>query len=265
MFSVFRKSILLAAALLLIGSGVAEAALNHDVVPGDTVWLLSQKYGTTVAAVAGANDLKNPELIYSGQQLLIPDRHRVVAGESVWLISQKYGTTIEAIAGASSLSNPALIYPDQILALCGNGGGGGEGGSGEEAAPVLSRSNSKLAMADLDLFACLVHAESAGEPFSGQVAVAATVLNRVQDGRYPSSVREVIMEVASGFYQYSPVQDGRIGLPASDDAYRAVQEALNGADPSRGATGFYNPAKTTNLWVRMQPVTITIGNHVFFR
>ena len=263
MLKVFKKALLLAAALLMIGSGVAEAAINHDVVPGDTVWLISQKYGTTVSNVAGANALANPELIYSGQKLVIPDRHLVVPGESVWLISQKYGTTIAAIAGASCLANPALIYPGEILALGGCGGGSGSGNA-QKAATPLSRGGG-LSQADLDLFACLVHAESAGEPYSGQVAVAATVLNRVQDSRYPNSVRAVIMEVASGFYQYSPVQDGRIYQPASATAYRAVQEALNGTDPSYGATGFYNPAKTTNLWVRMQPVTITIGNHIFFR
>lgn len=267
MFKVFKKLLLLAAALLMIGSGVAEAAINHDVVSGDTVWLISKKYGTTVSAVAGANNLANPELIYSGQELVIPDRHQVVPGESVWLISKKYGTTIGAIAGASCLANPALIYPGEILALGGCGGGsrgGSGGGSAKKAATQLSRGG-WLSQADLDLFACLVHAESAGEPYTGQVAVAAAVLNRVKDSRYPNSVRAVIMEVASGFYQYSPVQDGRIYQPASATAYRAVQEALNGSDPSHGATGFYNPAKTTNLWVRIQPVTTTIGNHVFFR
>ena len=259
MFKPFRTVLFVALTLLLLGAGVTEAALDHTVVPGETVWLISQKYNTTVDAVTGANKLANPALIYSGERLSIPDRHRVVPGDTVWLIAQKYGSTVAAIAGASQLSNPALIYPGQILSLAPSAVGGG----GPVSSPP-SRGD-WLSQADIDLFARLVHAESAGEPYLGQVAVAATVLNRVKDSRYPNSLRGVIMEISAGCYQYSPVLDGRINLPASAAAYRAVEEALNGADPSGGATGFYNPAKTNNLWVRMQPVTITIGNHVFFR
>ena len=261
MFRQLKTVLLVALLLLLTGSGAVEAALNHTVTPGETVWLISQKYDTTVAAVAGANNLANPDLIHSGQMLSIPGKHRVVPGETLWLLSQHYGTSVAALAGASALANPDLIYPGQILNIPGEGSGGG----GSAAAPPLSRGDYGLSNADVDLFARLVHSESAGEPYTGQVAVAATVLNRVRDSRYPNSVRAVILQVCDGFYQYSPVQDGRINLAAGESAYRAVGEALNGADPSWGATGFYNPAKTTNQWVRMQPVTTVIGNHVFFR
>ncbi|MEW5785847.1 MAG: cell wall hydrolase [Bacillota bacterium] len=123
----------------------------------------------------------------------------------------------------------------------------------------------KLAQDDLDLFARLVSAEAAGEPFPGQVAVAASVLNRVKDMRYPNTVREVILQVVNRIYQYSPVLDGRINQPAVSSAYRAVRVALRGVDPSHGATGFYNPALTDDLWVRGKSKTVTIGNHVFFR
>lgn len=258
MFKPFKKVLLIALVLVLVGSGVAEAALNHTVVPGETVWLISQKYGSTVAAVAKANNLANPNLIYSGQKLLIPGKHRVAPGETLWKIAQQYGSTAAAIAGASNLANPNLIYPGQILTIPGEGGGGSTG------SPPPSRGG-WLSNDDLDLFARLVHAESAGEPYLGQVAVAATVLNRVKDSRYPDTVRGVILHVWEGFYQYSPVEDGRINQPASASAYRAVQDALNGLDPSCGATGFYNPAKATNQWVRMHPVTTVIGNHIFFR
>ncbi len=123
----------------------------------------------------------------------------------------------------------------------------------------------RLSPEEMDLFARLVHAEAAGEPFVGQVAVAASVLNRVKDPRYPDTVREVILQVIDDYYQYSPVLDGRINLPANDSAYRAVRLALLGLDPTGGATGFYNPALTDDQWVRTRPVTKKIGNHVFFR
>jgi len=251
----FKAILLMALAFLLLGAGVAEAAVTHTVLPGETVWLISQKYGTTVAAIAQANNLANPNLIYSGQKLLIPNRHKVAPGEYLWLIAQKYGTTVAAIAEANKLSNPNLIYPGQILTIP-TGGGNSLPSRGGRVSATPS---------ELELLARLVHAEAAGEPYMGQVAVAATVLNRVRDSRYPNTIREVILQVVGGYYQYSPVQDGRINLPANESAYRAVQDALNGWDPSMGATGFYNPAKTNNQWVRMQPVTVVIGNHVFFR
>lgn len=119
--------------------------------------------------------------------------------------------------------------------------------------------------AELDLFARLVHSEAAGEPFEGQVAVAASVLNRIRSPLYPNTLTAVINQVVNGHYQYSPVLDGRINLPANESARRAVQEALSGRDPSRGALGFFNPRKTNNQWVRSRPVTVTIGQHVFIR
>jgi len=132
-------------------------------------------------------------------------------------------------------------------------------------APSQAAAEFRFSPAELDLFARLVYSEAAGEPFEGQVAVAASVLNRIRSPLYPNTLSAVIFQVVGGFYQYSPVLDGRINLPANDSARRAVQEAVNGRDPSLGALGFYNPRKTNNQWVRSQPVTVTIGQHVFFR
>ena len=252
------KVLLCLLAFLLLTAGAAEAAVSHTVQKGESVWLISQKYGTTINAVASANNIPSSYLIYPGQVLIIPGKHRVAPGETLWLISQQYGVSVTAIAQASGICNPALIYPGQLLTIHGSGSNPGH------SLPPTS-GNFSLSAADLDLIARLVHAEAAGEPNLGQVAVAASVLNRVKDPRYPNTVREVILQVEYGCYQYSPVLDGRINLPASQTAYRAVQDALNGSDPSLGATGFYNPAKTTNQRVRSQPVTTTIGNHVFFR
>ena len=118
---------------------------------------------------------------------------------------------------------------------------------------------------EIDLFARLVHSEAAGESYTGQVAVAASILNRVASPRYPNTLPEVIYQVSNGCYQYSPVLDGRINKPASKSAYQAVYDALEGQDPSNNALGFYNPRKTSNKWVRQQKVVTVIGNHVFFR
>lgn len=116
--------------------------------------------------------------------------------------------------------------------------------------------------AELELLARLVQAEAGGESFTGKVAVAATVLNRVQSPIYPNTISGVIYQVAYGF-QYCSVRKGMINRPAGEDARRAVQEALQGNDPTGGALSFFNPAQATNIWIRTRPVHARIGNHVF--
>lgn len=122
----------------------------------------------------------------------------------------------------------------------------------------------RFSQQELDLLARLVQAEAGGEPYNGKVAVAATVLNRVESPRYPNTLTGVIYQVNYG-YQYCPVRNGTINRPAGEDARRAMHEALRGNDPTGGALSFYNPAKATNSWIRSRPVFSQIGNHVFVR
>lgn len=118
---------------------------------------------------------------------------------------------------------------------------------------------------EVDQLAKITHAEAGGEPFEGQVAVAASILNRVKDPKYPSSISAVVYQVLGGRYQYSPVANGSIHRRPSSSAYLAAYAALAGEDPTNGATGFYNPAKTRDRWVREHPVMARIGQHVFFK
>ncbi|MCR4402779.1 MAG: cell wall hydrolase [Firmicutes bacterium] len=115
------------------------------------------------------------------------------------------------------------------------------------------------------LLARLIRAEAEAEPFDGQVAVGAVVLNRVESPDYPDTVRDVIFHVDNGYVQFTPVANGTINLPPTETAIEAADRALEGEDPSFGATGFYNPAKSYDPWVRTRPVTVVIGNHVFFK
>jgi spore germination cell wall hydrolase CwlJ-like protein len=118
--------------------------------------------------------------------------------------------------------------------------------------------------ADLDLLARLVHAEAKGEPYQGKVAVAATVLNRVKDPRYPDTIPGVIYEYNSGF-QYCPVSNGQINCPADRQSVQAVVEAFQGNDPTSGALSFYNPTKSFNYWISSKPCLAAIGNHLFVK
>ena len=121
----------------------------------------------------------------------------------------------------------------------------------------------KYSTRDVELIAKLVYAEARGEPYMGQVAVAATVLNRLNSPNYPKSISGVVFEVVDGCYQYSPVLDGQINLTPDETARRAVVDALNGVDPTGGATIFYNPSKTGDQWVRNRQYITTIGSHIF--
>src|SRR5690554_4672428 len=113
--------------------------------------------------------------------------------------------------------------------------------------------------ADLDLLARVVRAEAEGEPFDGQVAVAAVILNRVNHPEFPNTIPGVVYEPLA----FSVVANGTVNKPATSSAVQAAHAALNGLDPSGGALYFYNPAKTRSAWIRSRAVIKTIGDHIF--
>ena len=112
---------------------------------------------------------------------------------------------------------------------------------------------------DLNLLARLVYAESRGEPYSGQVAVASVVLNRVKSSSFPNSIAGVIYQSGA----FSVVSDGQINLAPNDTAKKAAQDAINGWDPSYGAIYYFNPNTAKNKWIWSRPVTVVIGSHRF--
>ena len=112
---------------------------------------------------------------------------------------------------------------------------------------------------DVDLLARLISAEARGEPYAGQVAVGAVVLNRVESPAFPGSISGVIYQSGA----FSCLQDGQFWKPVADSAYRAARDALNGSDPSGGALYYFNPATATSKWIWSRPVLTTIGRHRF--
>lgn len=253
--------------IALFGWGQAALANStYRVAPNDTLWVIAQRYGTTVNELAGMNGISNPSTIYPGQVLAVPTAkiHNVKAGDSLWLISQWYGVNLQALVSANPGISGNLIYPGQNINIPA-GNIPASNASAEALASRAGRNYSSYAQGEIDLLARLVYSEAAGESYLGQVAVAASVLNRVASPQYPNTLTGVIYQVTNGHYQYSPVLDGRINLPANQTAYQAAYDALSGSDPSYNALGFYNPKKTSNQWVRQQTVSTVIGNHVFFR
>jgi len=128
---------------------------------------------------------------------------------------------------------------------------------------IMSSSNSSsggsASNADLNLLARLVYAEARGEPYKGQVAVAAVVLNRVKNSSFPNTVAGVIYQRGA----FSVVDDGQINLSPNQTAISAAQDAINGWDPTYGAIYYFNPNTATNSWIWSRPVTVVIGNHRF--
>ena len=109
------------------------------------------------------------------------------------------------------------------------------------------------------LLARMISAEARGEPYEGQVAVGAVILNRVDHPSFPDTISGVIYQPGA----FSALNDGQYDKPIADSARKAATDALNGWDPSGGAIYYYNPAKTTNKWIYSRPVIGTIGKHVF--
>ena len=122
-----------------------------------------------------------------------------------------------------------------------------------------STSSSSSNSNNVNLLARLIYGEARGEPYTGQVAVGAVVMNRVKSSSFPNSISGVIY--ASG--AFDAVKDGQINLTPNSDAKKAAQDAINGWDPSYGAIYYFNPSTATNKWIWSRPMTVTIGRHRF--
>ncbi len=122
-------------------------------------------------------------------------------------------------------------------------------------------SQSSVSSANLDLLARCVYAEARGEPYTGQVAIAAVVLNRVESPSFPNTISGVIYQKGA----FTCVSDGQINLTPNQTAYNAARDALNGWDPTNGCLYYYNPATATSKWIWSLKVQLTIGRHSFAR
>ena len=112
---------------------------------------------------------------------------------------------------------------------------------------------------DLQLLARLISAEARGEPYVGQVAVGAVVLNRVDHPSFPNTLADVIYQTDA----FTCLYDGQFDEPVAESAYRAAQEAMDGYDPSYGALYYFNPVTATSEWIWSRPLIVTIGKHRF--
>ena len=165
-----------------------------------------------------------------------------------------YGSGTERAVRAFQQTNGLTVdgkAGDQTLAAMGLSAGGGNssnsGGSGGASS------------SQVDLLARLISAEARGEPYSGQVAVGAVVLNRIKHPSFPNTLPGVIYQSGA----FTCITDGQFNQPVAESAYRAARDALNGVDPSGGAIYYFNPSTATSSWIWSRPLITVIGKHRF--
>ena len=114
---------------------------------------------------------------------------------------------------------------------------------------------------DIQLMARAINGEARGEPYEGQVAVGAVILNRVKSSKFPNTIAGVIYQSGA----FTAVADGQINKPIDEGStvYKAARDAMNGWDPTGGCVYYFNPATATNKWIWSRPLVKTIGKHRF--
>ena len=128
-----------------------------------------------------------------------------------------------------------------------------------QAMGIAAGTAANSAGGDVALLARLISAEARGEPYSGQVAVGAVVLNRMKHPSFPNTMSGVIYQPGA----FSCLSDGQFNRPVADSCYQAARDALNGWDPSGGAIYYFNPATATSKWIWSRPLIVVIGKHRF--
>ena len=154
---------------------------------------------------------------------------------AVKYFQRKNGLTVDGIAGPATLKAMGIMTS------------------------TTSSSSSSSYNSNLNLLARVIYGESRGEPYTGQVAVGAVVMNRVRSSSFPNTISGVVYQSGA----FDAVRDGQINLTPDSTARKAAQDALNGWDPSYGAIYYFNPATATNKWIWSRPMTVTIGKHRF--
>ena len=161
--------------------------------------------------------------------------------KAVRSFQRKNGLTADGVAGPATLKALGMEQTSQ------NSGSSQTGSSGGNAS------------GDVALLAKVLSAEARGEPYDGQVAVGAVILNRIAHPSFPNTLAGVVYEPGA----FTCMVDGQIDQPIASSAYQAARDALNGADPSGGAIYYFNPVTATSAWIWSRPLLTVIGKHRF--
>lgn len=164
-----------------------------------------------------------------------------------------YGGRVDGIFGTGTYNAILNFQKDNGLTA------DGIAGAATLSALGISIGGNSALDEDLYILASAIHGEARGEPYEGQVAVGAVILNRVDSPQFPNSVAGVVYQRGA----FDAVADGQISLTPNETAIRAARDALNGWDPTDGAIYYWNPITATSKWIWTVPITKSIGRHVF--
>jgi len=175
--------------------------------------------------------------------------YHVAIGDTLYDLARSFNTSIGVIMALNNLDKSTIRVGDKLKLPISN----------LTPRQVLAKT---VTDADIELLARVIHSEARGEPYIGQVAVGAVVINRVLSSYFPNTFREVIYQKN----QFSAVNDGQINLTPNSTSYRAAREALKGTDPTIGSLYYYNPKTAKHQWwFEERRMMVTIGDHVFTR
>ena len=212
--------------MLLVISFITILALQNNEV------LALSKYGSRGSEVRTIQEKLKRWGYYTGN---VDGIYGSLTVSAVKKFQQKNGLTVDGIAGTKTLNAMGIMTSSS------------SGGS--------SSNNSS----NVTLLAKAIYGEARGEPYAGQVAVGAVIMNRVKSSKFPNTISGVIYQSGA----FDAVSDGQINLNPDSTAKKAAQDALNGWDPSYGAIYYFNPSTATNKWIWSRPLTVTIGKHRF--
>ena len=214
------------AIMILVISFITVLAVQNNEV------LALSKYGSRGSEVRTIQDKLKRWGYYTGS---VDGIYGSLTVSAVKKFQQKNGLAVDGIAGTKTLNAMGIMTSSS------------SGGS--------SSNNSS----NVNLIAKAIYGEARGEPYTGQVAVGAVIMNRVKSSKFPNTISGVIYQKGA----FDAVSDGQINLNPDSTAKKAAQDALNGWDPSYGAIYYFNPSTATNKWIWSRPLTVTIGKHRF--
>ena len=241
----------------IFGSGTKSAVVSFQRRNGLTAEGI---VGPATAAAIGVTLSSSSSTTTSSSSSVLK---RGSSGSKVSEMQQKlknwgyYGGSVDGVFGSGTESAVTLFQRNNGLTADGIVGSRTAAALGMTLSSASSGGNSTSS--DLALLARVVYGEARGEPYTGQVAVAAVVLNRVESSSFPNTIAGVVYQSGA----FDCVSDGQINLTPNDTAYQAAQDAMNGWDPTCGCLFYYNPATATSAWMLSRPVKLRIGDHNF--
>ena len=221
-----RKIIGFISIMLLVITFITVLAMQNNEV------LALSKYGSRGSEVRTIQEKLKRWGYYTGG---VDGIYGSLTVSAVKKFQQKNGLTVDGIAGTKTLAAMGI--------------------TSSSSSSGSSTNNSS----NVNLLARAIYGEARGEPYTGQVAVGAVIMNRVKSSKFPNTIAGVIYQSGA----FDAVADGQINLNPDSTSKKAAQDALNGWDPSYGAIYYFNPSTATNKWIWSRPMTVTIGKHRF--